>query len=128
MALRFRLDGHIAMLKRVKILRDGTPKEFVRAAHEEFKIEAKEIRKRTPVDRGDLVSTIEAPLPEIKGNTIYATIQAGGAVAPYAIYVHEDLEAFHSVGEAKFIERPLNESGPHMPERIARRVDLKRIH
>lgn len=29
-----------------------------------------------------------------------------GYSAPYAVYVHENLEAHHTVGEAKFLEKP----------------------
>jgi len=28
---------------------------------------------------------------------------------PYALYVHEDLDAFHEVGQAKFLEKPARE-------------------
>jgi hypothetical protein len=57
---------------------------------------------------------------------IYALIVAGGPAAPYAIYVHEDLEAIHPVGQAKFIESVLLESRPFMAARIAKRIDLNR--
>ena len=48
----------------------------------------------------------------------------GGPAAGYAIYVHEDLGAFHPVGDAKFMESVLNESRPFLAKRIAARVDL----
>lgn len=32
-----------------------------------------------------------------------------GFSAPYAIHVHENLEAFHPVGQAKFLEQPARE-------------------
>lgn len=35
-----------------------------------------------------------------------------GYTAEYAIHVHEDLEAYHSNGEAKYLERPFKELGP----------------
>lgn len=34
-----------------------------------------------------------------------------GYAASYAIYVHEDLEAYHKTGEAKYLERPMRELG-----------------
>lgn len=32
-----------------------------------------------------------------------------GYSAPYAVYVHENLEAYHSNGQAKFLEQPARE-------------------
>jgi hypothetical protein len=32
-----------------------------------------------------------------------------GYSAPYAVHVHEDLEAFHANGQAKFLEQPARE-------------------
>jgi hypothetical protein len=48
----------------------------------------------------------------------------GGPAAPYAIKVHEDLEAFHRVGQAKFLESVLLESAPHLAQRVSRRIRL----
>lgn len=47
----------------------------------------------------------------------------GGPAAPYALYVHEDEEAFHPRGgESGFLVKPLQESAPHLADRIARRM------
>jgi hypothetical protein len=32
-----------------------------------------------------------------------------GYSAPYAVYVHENLQAYHPVGQAKYLERPARE-------------------
>jgi hypothetical protein len=34
-----------------------------------------------------------------------------GYTAEYAVYVHENLEVHHTVGEAKFLEKPAREKG-----------------
>lgn len=47
----------------------------------------------------------------------------GGPAAPYALYVHEDMEAWHDNGQARFLAHPLEESAPSMAARIARDVD-----
>lgn len=57
---------------------------------------------------------------------VWTNIVAGGPSAPYAIYVHEDLEAFHKVGQAKYIESVLMESRPFMAARVAKRIDLNK--
>lgn len=36
--------------------------------------------------------------------------------APHAIYVHEDLEAFHSEGQAKYLEQPAREMQQEMAQ------------
>jgi len=43
-----------------------------------------------------------------------------GFTAAYAIYVHENLEAHHDNGEAKFLERSLNENRREILALIAR--------
>jgi hypothetical protein len=46
----------------------------------------------------------------------------GGPSAPYAVIVHENLNVRHQVGQAKFLERPLNEAARGLAERIAAEV------
>lgn len=43
----------------------------------------------------------------------------GGPAAPYAVYVHEDLEAHHAVGQAKFYETAMLEAQPGLTDRLA---------
>ncbi len=82
---------------------------------EEIMTEAKE---ETPVDTGLLRSTgmveskvhREGPAVELSFNTSYA-----GAV-------HEDLTAFHPVGNAKYLEGPVRRAEPDIPERLIRRA------
>lgn len=100
------------------------PSSVGRAAYDEFSIELVECIKRTPRDTGALRASEHVTMPEIHGNRIRVAIIAGGPDAPYAVEVHENLDTFHPIGEAKFIESVLNESGPHMAERIARRIVL----
>jgi hypothetical protein len=94
--------------------------------YQEGQIEVKEIKQRTPVDTGALRASITLEGPTRDGRRIYVTVTAGGPSVPYAFIVHEDLEAFHRVGEAKYIERPLDESAPYMADRIAKRIDLNK--
>jgi hypothetical protein len=104
-------------------------KEIGRALYQETSVELKEVKRRTPVDKGALRASehVEGPLRTGPNDSIiYALIVAGGPAAPYAIYVHEDLEAIHPVGQAKYIESVLLESRPFMAARIAKRIDLNR--
>jgi hypothetical protein len=105
-----------------------SPVVFGRAMREEALIELrKEIRPRTPIDKGDLRRTERVVGPEMLGRRIVVSITAGSELVDYAWIVHEDLEAWHDVGEAKYIEGPLKESGPYMFTRIARRIRIERM-
>jgi len=101
-------------------------KQTDRALYQETQIELREVKKRTPVEFGELRASefVEGPIRQ--GDSVYTRIVAGGPSAPYAIYVHEDLEAFHEVGQAKYIESVLLESRPFLAARVARRIDLNR--
>lgn len=115
--------------RRLKNFRRNFGKEIGRAIYQEVSIEKKEVVRRTPVDKGALRASIRVEGPLRTGpndSIIYALIVAGGPSAPYALYVHEDLEAIHPVGQAKFIESVLLESRPFMAKRIAARIDLNR--
>jgi len=114
------------MRSKIKQLRKGLPDEVAQALYQETQIEATESKKRTPVLTGNLRASIHVEGPERDYRTVRASIVAGGTAAGYAIYVHENLEAFHKVGQAKFIESVIFESRPYMAARIARRIDLNR--
>jgi hypothetical protein len=51
----------------------------------------------------------------------------GGPTAPYAVQVHENLQAHHRNGEAKFVERPLMAKKPEIAGDIARELSLRRM-
>lgn len=119
-------SGANAMMAKLTKLQAFSPDEFARAVYQEALIEEKEVKRRTPVDKGVLRASIHVEGPERDGRMIRVYIVAGGPAEEYALIVHEDLEAFHKVGEAKYIERPLMESAPYMAGRIAKRVDLNK--
>lgn len=48
-----------------------------------------------------------------------------GYAAPYAVFVHEDLEAHHTNGQAKFLEQPLREYRSVMQRSIRERLKAK---
>jgi len=45
-----------------------------------------------------------------------------GYTQEYAIYVHENLEAFHSVGQAKYLEVPFRLRAPGAKDRVMARI------
>lgn len=68
--------------------------------------------ERAPVETGALRnSALVTPDPV---DELAVALSFGGAAAPYAVYVHENLTAHHPVGEAKFLERAALEHGPEI--------------
>lgn len=120
------MAGGLAMKRRLANLKRTVPEQVEHALYLEAEIEVTEVKKRTPVDKGTLRGTVHQEGPTRNFRRIYTLIVAGGPAAPYALFVHEDLEAHHPVGEAKFIESVVTESRPFMAARVARRIDLNR--
>lgn len=121
------LDGVVAMRQRVQRLQSQMPFEMETALVIEMEIELKEVKARTPEDTGALKDTIVLAGPFRSGRTVWMLILAGGTAAPYALIVHEDLDAYHATGQAKYVESVILESAPHMAARIAARIDLNRV-
>lgn len=78
----------------------------------------------TPVDTGALVNSGHVELPKSEGSKISVELGFGGTAAPYALIVHENLEAHHPVGQAKYLEQPFDEAKDGMSERLA--ADIKK--
>jgi hypothetical protein len=73
---------------------------------------------RTPVQFGALRASEIVSEVKIDGRIISVDIDAGGPAAGYAVFVHEDLDARHPVGQAKFIESVIMEQGPFMNKQL----------
>jgi hypothetical protein len=121
------LKGAAEMRERLKGLRGRFPGDVARALYQETQVEATEVKKRTPVDKGPLRASEHVVGPMRQGNRIWTLIVCGGTAAPYAVYVHENLEALHKVGQAKFLESVILESRPYIAARVAKRVRLNAI-
>jgi hypothetical protein len=67
-----------------------------------------------PVDTGDLKRSIRG---EVHGEE--SIIMAGDAGVGYAVQVHEDLNAHHDVGKAKFIQDNINALASDGPGNMA---------
>jgi hypothetical protein len=66
-------------------------------------------QERCPKLTGDLAASGKAEPAVISGDII--TVLMGFSM-DYAVYVHENLDAFHPNGEAKFLERAMLEMEP----------------
>jgi len=119
-------------------------KEGAAALYQEALIEQKESMRRTPVDTGALRASHMTERPVIvereatvrivvggpAGEKFLSFAKKGGAVnnpQGYAFYVHENLDADHKVGQAKYLESTVKESAPFLPGRIAKRMQMRNI-
>ena len=126
MAMTFELRGsdRMAAILTTRIPKKF-PKEVVRSLRIETNIEVREVRRRTPLKTGLLRTTVRQVGPVIERRRISTEVRAGGFTALYAVFVHEDLDAIHLIGQAKFLESVLLESRNTMAKRIAKRIKLK---
>ena len=124
MSASFKLTGGEAMQRKIQTVKDAFAKQVGAALRAEMDEIAEKVKSQTPVDTGRLRSTIRAEGPFYDGDRISAQVVAGGPEAEYAVTVHEDLDAEHKVGNAKFLERPLKESAPDILPGVAEKVKL----
>lgn len=64
-------------------------------------------QRYVPVDTGALRSTGSVKPSVIAGDSVTVEMGFGGPAAPYALIVHERLGAHHPIGQAKYLEEPL---------------------
>lgn len=115
--LELQFRGIRAMERRLDGLMRRHPRAALNALRSEAEIELLEMKERTPVEFGVLRQS--GRVEDV--GTIGIKWVFGGAAEAYAIPVHEDLEVFHSVGQAKFVESVVLEFIPHAAERVGRR-------
>jgi len=120
------LKGADDLLVKLKALGPNLLREGGRALYAEALEIQKASMRRTPVDTGALRASHVTSEPKLEGGAVAVKIEVGGPSAEYAFYVHEDLEARHPVGEAKFLEKSVYEAMPGLGDRIARRIDVAR--
>lgn len=122
----FELQGGKELEGALERIVRALPSEVSSALYEEAEIERKESMRRTPWETGTLRASHETSRPKMGWEGWEVTISVGGPAAPYAVYVHENLEAFHKHGQAKFLESTIRESAPYMAKRVANRIDLNK--
>lgn len=120
------VTGLVEVQDRLKRAQRNIPKVVGRAIKAEGEIEMAESMNRTPVEYGTLKAS-HVLLGPFYDDGIYCRIEVGGNAAPYAIYVHENLEAYHKIGQAKFLESTLLESRRFMAQRVAARIKLEEM-
>jgi hypothetical protein len=89
-----------------------------------------ESKELVPVDTAALKDSGRVELPNVSPDGISVEITYGGAAAPYALFVHEDMTMDHSPskptavtgrprrGQAKFLEIPVTENAEKFFKRV----------
>lgn len=116
------VKGRVDLARKFRNIARKFPIQVGDALYEELdEVEKPESMARTPVLTGDLRDTHETVGPIIRQNFIRAEIRVGKGLN-YATRVHEDTEAFHPHGQAKFLESTMRESAPFILRRVANRI------
>lgn len=133
---QFYITGVGQVLGRIAVGAQRFPRETRAALKAEMEIERKEVVQRTPKDTGALRESIQVlePTKDLRSYSV-AIIAGGDNVNPksgkttkeYAAIVHEDPDAYHPIGQWKYIESTLRESAPFMFRRVANRIELRKV-
>ena len=121
------LKGLDQVVARLRSLASRMQPAIGRALYAEGQIERQESMRRTPVDTGALRASHVLEGPMYSGRDIWVRIGVGGPAAPYAVVVHENMDAFHKVGQAKFLESTILESAPYIARRVAVRLKISEL-
>jgi hypothetical protein len=129
---RVTMVGQGQMAAKLRQISRNFPDRVARAEYDELQFLVPKMQARTPVDMrsnaphpGRLRNGIHVEEPEIRRNVI-TTIVATSANAPYAVYVHENPDAHHTVGQWKFMQSVLDEEAHLINARIAVRIHFDR--
>lgn len=111
------------------------PKSLAGALYREANYLMTDAKRETPVDQGPLRASGHVAEPVIDGTRIEVVLGFGGPAGSgnhngqtndkdvgYAVYVHEDLNAKHDDGKAKYLEDPALARAKGMEDRLARDV------
>jgi len=104
-----------------KVGRDA-PKIVAQAAYNDLEDTMTISKQQAPVDTGVMRASGTVDRPVVEGDNWSVEIGYGGASAAYAIYVHENLSARHTVGNAKYLEKPLTERNGGMANRMGNAI------
>lgn len=127
------MSGAKEMMMKLRAIAAEHPDRVGAALYQEAQIEVTEMKRRTPVDTtenaphpGNLRNGLHVEEPEREGRHVYV-VTASSATAPYAIYVHENPDAIHPIGQWKFMESVINEARDYIGARLAKRLQLDKL-
>jgi hypothetical protein len=122
------LSGFEEAQRQLQELQERTLEALKVGMAEEGDLLARVAQELCPIESGALVDSALVYPVEQKGDVLTCGVQFGGPSAPYAVVVHEDLEAHHPDPNrrAKFLTRAEDELSPGRSERLVRVIDRER--
>lgn len=115
------LRGAAEMQRTLQRIAANVPEQAEDALEEAAEDILQEAQARVPIDTGELHDSGGVQVTNDRHRTrveIFFT-------APHAPYVHEDLEADHPTGEAKFLESAMNEAESDLLNKVGKSINLK---
>ena len=120
------LIGADELKRKLERLARGMLTEAGKALTAEAKTIERKSRERTPVDTGALRDTHRVSEPEIRGGVVSVAIGVGDSSTPYAVAVHERMEATHPSGQPKFLQSAAFDAVPSLSRKLGKQISLKR--
>jgi hypothetical protein len=108
------------LMRHIRAFALNYPSIVARKCDEEFGQIGGEAQEETPVKTGQLRGSLLVEPAQVADGMISITL---GFHKNYAIYVHENLEAYHKVGKAKFLEDPLMRHLQTFPKELVDAVE-----
>ena len=121
MTATFTIDGEDELMDKLRAL---FPKfaEAAEAGCADWGEDVMYFSKRLcPVDTGELRASGYVETYSGQSNTWIEVVL--GYPKDYAIYVHENMEAHHEVGQAKFLETPMLLKSNELPKRMVQEME-----
>lgn len=110
-------------LKQIRAMADKALASLEHGVRVEAERVMTESKKQTPVDQGTLRASGQVSPPTRRGATVTVELSYGGAAAAYALIQHEREDYHHTVGSAKYLERPVNEAKAGFGKRVAKHLE-----
>ncbi|MFA5037888.1 MAG: hypothetical protein WC479_12025 [Candidatus Izemoplasmatales bacterium] len=131
--LDVRVTGIDTIRRRLDFFVTRFPNEVAAALKQEAELTMTESKREVPVDTGSLRNSGFVEEPRINGKNISIKLGYGGVATKvnptsgevtttYAVIVHEDMTANHTVGNAKFLENPIKRRREKLMQNINLRV------
>lgn len=129
-------DGLDKLIRQLGAYTRSVQKAVHAAIYQEGEELMSDSKPLVPVDEGNLRSSgfVTFPQEDVDGD-VFVDVGFGGPAGSgnhggetnledvgYAVYVHENLEARHTVGQAKYLEQPLNRRKQGYGARLAKKI------
>ncbi len=108
------------VMRKIHEFAQSFPTVTAKKVNEEFGVVGGESQEEAPVKTGQMRASLLVEPAQVSDGRISITL---GYHKNYSIYVHENLEAYHKVGKAKFLEDPLMRHLQTLPQELVDAVE-----